>query len=100
MSAETRPGARRRAYTYGSAEQALKLYADIRLRFPAIVAATIEAEAILRDVGRYGEAEALLADALRRFPNQPALLQRIAALTKVGAQQDDAPTIANTPDQF
>lgn len=55
-------------------DEAIKLFAQARISAPNSVAAYAGGASALRDAGRFDEAEALLTEAVGRFPRQAGLL--------------------------
>ncbi|HEX6840444.1 MAG TPA: tetratricopeptide repeat protein, partial [Stellaceae bacterium] len=61
-------------------QAAIGLWEAVRRRFPAQIAAYIGGAQALREAGRLGDADALLATATERFPNDPGVRIEHAAL--------------------
>jgi tetratricopeptide (TPR) repeat protein len=62
------------AYHRHLPEEAGQRFAELRCRFPALLAGYLGGARVLRDQFRLAEAEAILEEAHHRFPDQPSLL--------------------------
>jgi tetratricopeptide (TPR) repeat protein len=83
--------AAQQAVRSGDISDALTIWADLRVRFPARPEAYLQAAATHREAGNFDEADTLLADALSRLPNDSDLLFDYARIAE--ARRDDSEAV-------
>ncbi len=78
----------------GNFDEALRLAADLRLRFPDDDVGYVVGAAAARELQRFDEAEAILNEGVALFPDDPALLSELAWTVRAHGQLGRARDLA------